>query len=398
MAAHAKWFRPSDAASIMDCPAKLLRTNHLPDETRIDAAWGSVAHELTERILTKGGVASFFIGEVIEHDGFKITVDDEMAEAVTRCVALASITPGEHHIETRVDISRWCPPTDPEGKPLGAQFGTADFASCAPGWLRKKDWKFGKGIKVYAEKNPQMALYALGFINEWDWLYDFQKIEIEIVQPRLDWVDTWVTTKAELMEFGEKIKQRFTLAMTPDAPFGPSEKACKFCKISGSCRAQADYLNSISALAFDDISGDFVNDANTLTVDELVHAWRVRKLYEARLNEVERKLIARMMHNEPVPGLKTVEGTTRRKWKNEEEARNFLHNKMQLDMEVIAPRKLVSPSKIEQRMPPSARQSLEPLWMKPPGRPTLAEMSDKRPAYEVKNLEAFDVVPDDGDE
>lgn len=395
MAAHAKWFRPSSAAQIIDCPASLLHTSHLPDETRYDAAWGSVAHELAERILTKGGVASMFVSEVIEHDGFKITVDDEMAETVTRYVALCSIAPGDHYVETRVDISRWCPPTDPHGNPMEPQFGTADFAACSPGLLNIKDLKGGKGVRVYAEKNPQAILYALGFINEWDWMYDFKKVVIEIVQPRLDSFDQWETTKDELLAYGEYIRERFTLALQPDAPFGPSEKACKFCKASGACRAQADYLNSISALAFDDISGDFENDANVLTVEELVQAWRVRKLYEARLNEVERRLIARMMHNEPVPGLKTVEGTTRRQWKNEVDARNFLHSKMQFDLDVIAPRTLVSPSAIEKRMPPSVRASLEPLWMKPPGRPTLAELSDKRAAYEVKNLEAFDNVVDD---
>lgn len=384
--AHAKYFRPSSAAQIIDCPASLLHTIDLPDETRYDAAWGTAAHTLAERILTQGGVASMFIGEIIEVDGFKIEVDDEMAETVTRYVAVCAITPGDHYVETRVDISRWCPVPD--------QFGTADFAACAPGLLNIKDLKGGKGVQVFADNNPQAALYALGFINEWDWLYDFQKIVVEIVQPRLDWYDQWETTKDELLAFGERIKERFTLAMQPDAPFGATEKACKFCKLSGACRAQAEHLNAISALAFDDITAEFEHDAATLTVDEMVHAWRVRKLYSNRLNEIERKLVQRMMHGDPVP-LKTVEGKTRRRWKNEEEARNFLTQSLQLDLEDIAPRKLVSPSKVEKRMPPQVKKSLEPLWMKPPGRPSLAELTDKRVAYEVKNLEAFDVVEDE---
>ncbi|MES3001355.1 MAG: DUF2800 domain-containing protein [Pseudomonadota bacterium] len=390
MAAHAKWFRPSMAAQIIDCAASLRHTNHLPDTTRIDAAWGSVAHELTERVCTLGGVASMHVGEVIEHDGFQITVDDEMAEAVTRCVALAALTPGEHYIETRVDISRWCPPTDPEGKPLEAQFGTTDFAACAPGWLRMKDWKFGKGVQVYAERNPQMALYALGFLNEWDWLYDFQKIEIEIVQPRLDWIDTWIVSKADLLAFGEYIKEKFTLAMLPDAPFGPTEKACKFCKLNGTCRAQQDHLNAITALAFDDIEGEFEYDPNVLTDPELVQAWRLRGLYNGRIKEIERILIGKMMRDEPLPGLKTVEGKTRRKWKSEDEARAFLTNKMQLDIDAIAPRKLVSPAQIEKRMPLPVKMQLEQFWMKPTGRPTLADAKDKRPAYKPASLDAFD--------
>lgn len=379
-------FGPSKANRIIECPASYRDDALYTGTTRFEAAQGTAAHTLADRILTRGGVASMFIGEIIEVEGHKIEVDDEMAEAVTRYIAWVSLQAGDHHTEQRVDISPWCP--------LPGQFGTSDHAVCAPGRLSITELKFGKGVRVFAEESYQGILYALGFVNEWDWLYDFQKVRIRICQPRLDHFDEWDTTKAHLLEVGVYIKKRFALALTPDAPYGPSEKACKFCKASGLCKAQEQFLNSHNALAFDVIDGEFERPGNVLTVDELVAAWRVRKLYEMRLNEIERRLMELMMHGETVPGLKAVEGKAHRRWKNEAEARAFLIGKLQLLEDKIAPRKLISASKVEKMMPPSVRQSLAEFWFRPPGRPTLADARDKRSPYEVKSLAAFDVVGD----
>lgn len=389
--AHAR-FGPSKAHRVIDCPASLRQDEMHADTPNYHAAYGSVAHELAERILKTGGVASMFIGEVVEHDGYKIIVDEEMAEGVTRYVAWCSVIPGDHFIENRVDISRWTP--------VAEQFGTADFIAARPGHITVSDLKFGKGVQVFAEENPQAILYALGAIGEWNWLYDFKTVTVQIIQPRLDWIDTWDTTVEHLLNRGEYIRERFTLALQPDAPFGPSEKACKFCKAAPTCRALADHLNAQSALAFDVIDGEFETpDTNTLTVEELVHAWRVKKLYDHRMTEIQRHLMNRMIHGEKIPGLKTVEGKANRRWKNADEAMAFLTNDLALSTDLVAPRKMVSPSKVEKMMPPSARSSLDGLWIKPPGKPTLADERDKRPAYDVQSITAFDAIQDDeGDE
>jgi len=386
---HAKFFPPSASDRLLSCPASLKLTQDMPDTPRIDAAWGSVAHKLSERVKKHGGVASMFLGEVFEQEGFKITVNDEMVEAVTRCVAWCAMVPGDVYIEQRVDISEWCPVPD--------QFGTSDFIACRPRHITVADDKYGKGVKVFAEENPQAILYALGAIREHDWLYGFETVSIQVLQPRLDHFDTWDTTVEHLLKRGQEFKARFALALSDNPPFGPSEKACKFCKLNGRCRAQAEYLNASTALAFDDIEGEFqTEDPNVLTDAELVHAWRLRGLMSSRMKEIERILIGKMMRDEPLPGIKTVEGKTRRKWKSEEEARLFLTNKLQLDIENIAPRKLVSPAQIEKKMPLSVKLQLENYWIKPAGRPTLADEKDKRAAYKPASLDAFDAEePDD---
>lgn len=46
----------------------------------------------------------------------------------------------------------------------------------ADGTLDIVDLKYGKGVAVFAEDNPQMKLYALGALSLFDSLYDIQTV------------------------------------------------------------------------------------------------------------------------------------------------------------------------------------------------------------------------------
>ena len=240
-----------------------------------------------------------------------------MVNAVQEYVDWCNDTPGEKYPECRVDISRWCPrpPADLSAVFIPAaafepQGGTSDHAACSPGRLVITDLKYGKGVKVYAENNEQAVLYALGFIHEWDALYEFKEIEIRICQPRLDHKDVWIVSREDLEAIGEYILERFTLALQPDAPFHPGEKQCKFCKASGLCRAQAEYLSEIRALAFDDLDAArvleetptfAVPDPRLLTNDELVEAWHLHGLVKARYDAIEREMMRGLGERRAVP-------------------------------------------------------------------------------------------------
>ena len=73
-------------------------------------------------------------------------------------------------IEQRVDFSRW----------VKDGFGTADCILIADGVLNIVDYKHGKGVKVSAEKNPQMMLYALGSLEIFDGIYDIETVRMTI--------------------------------------------------------------------------------------------------------------------------------------------------------------------------------------------------------------------------
>ena len=84
--------------------------------------------------------------------------------------------PGDHYVEVRVEHTAYCPDVDEFGDPLGQQFGTSDHicVSVAQRTMWIDDYKHGKGVKVYAERNKQATKYALGAIDEYDYLYGFK--------------------------------------------------------------------------------------------------------------------------------------------------------------------------------------------------------------------------------
>ncbi|MFZ2537886.1 MAG: DUF2800 domain-containing protein [Oscillospiraceae bacterium] len=79
-------------------------------------------------------------------------------------------------IEKKVDYSEYAP----EG------FGTSDCSIVYGNTLHIIDFKYGKGIPVSAEDNPQMKLYALGALKDYAMIYGIETVHITIVQPRLD--------------------------------------------------------------------------------------------------------------------------------------------------------------------------------------------------------------------
>lgn len=419
------FFAPSSAPRVVRCPASLLLTAGMPDTQSEDAAHGTAAHWIGDMCLRGNHNTDRYAGCIIAVDElgncefqhelnreqiaedaafghrYIFEVDDEMVYAVQEYIDWCNDLPGEKYPECRVDITDWCP-RDSENVfvPAAAyepQGGTSDHAACSPGLLVITDLKYGKGVKVFAERNEQAVLYALGFIKEWDWLYDFERIVIRICQPRLDHKDVWEVSREEIEEIGRHILERFTLALRDDAPFGPSEKACKFCKASGLCRAQAEYLSEIRALAFDnldevtDLPVFTVPDPRLLTIDELVEGWRAHKLYQARFDAIERELLKAMEDGIDVPGLKLIEARTFRAWKSEEEAELALEM-LGISGEKITKTTLISPAQAEKLLPKAKRGVIQTLVFKPRGGPTLAEESDNRLSYdEVKNAQLGEV-------
>ena len=106
-------------------------------------------------------------------------------------------------IEKRVDFSQYVP----DG------FGTADCILLSGNTLHVVDLKYGKGVPVSAEENPQMMLYALGAYQAYSFLYDIRNIHLVIVQPRLDSITEWECSLEELLEFAEYVKDRAKLAI-----------------------------------------------------------------------------------------------------------------------------------------------------------------------------------------
>lgn len=386
-------FAPSDSGRWMTCPGALLATRDIPNRAGIDAARGTLAHSVGQQWL-EHGKPSHMLHTQHTIEGHCVEVDGEMFDAVGEYVAWCGSLPGKHLVEQRVDFSEYMPIPD--------QGGTADHQALLPGEMVITDLKYGVGVRVDAEENTQALLYALGAFLAWDFVYGFETITIRIAQPRLDHYPQWTVDRARLLEFAEYARERAALCMDPEAPRVPSEKACRFCLIRGTCGARAALLERLADDAFSDrvtpaeqgavlasLERGFYVPARPRPLDlstaHLAAIWRHKPHLSVWLDEVGKELRRRAISEEVVPGQKLVRGLTARKWKAPDEVGATLRA-FRLPEGAVWPRALVSPAQAEAAFVErgmrkvDAEALVDSLVDRIAGPPLLVPEDDKRPA------------------
>lgn len=438
-------FGPSSSAMWLYCSGSLIPNLMAEDDANEDAAYGTVGHEVAEiwlnrmkaaeRSATFQSLIRYYrptelvgtVRTITEGSGrtFEIEIDDEMLAHVETYIEWCLKELGKHngrrwesdiYIEQRVDLSRLMP--------LPRQGGTADFAACRWQLLKVKDLKMGKGVRVFAERNTQALLYALGFFYEWDWLYNFQTIEIGIGQPRLDHWDTWEVTREELLQFAAWVPERARLAWTPGQPRTPGKKQCQWCKVKGDCAAAAKYADDSCDDQFDDlddpdkvtvaydgviegvkysvveqaawaeslVSGAHVPfrgatiDPGELDTEALAKLLPYRSLVEKWFSAIAAELESRALAGEEIPGHKLATGRAgHRKWIEEKAGVQFLRSEGADSFDYMET-KLISPARAIELLrtlgykKKKAEELIDLLVIRPEGRTTLVAVSDERPA------------------
>ena len=338
----------SSAHRWLNCPPSARLEEHFPDEPSPYAEEGTKAHKIAEGIL---------LDKIDEPaDG-----TNEMFEYVSRYVevVLEKWIPGAQlYVEQRLDFSPWVP----EG------FGTGDAVIVSDDVLEIIDLKYGKGVQVSAENNPQLRLYALGAYNEFGALYDFQTVRMTIVQPRLDHVSTEELSLDELLAWGESIKPIAQQAYEGKGEFkaGPH---CRFCKARRTCRARAEYHMELARYEF--------KDPDLLSIEEIAEILKQAEDLAAWAKEIkEHALTLAFRDGVKIPGFKVVEGRSTRKITDEAALAE------RLAAEGYDPFKRVLKTITELEKTVGRKRFAElaaDLIEKPPGRPTLVPESDKRP-------------------
>jgi len=398
MSAIAQRLRPSSAHRWLACPASPSREARVPEggEPSFYAAEGSAAHELAELCFGTGTfkqpeVARKFLGTTFTVEGFDIPVTAEMADAVQRYVDYVLEFPMQWRA-AEYALSM-------EGiLPVG---GTSDMVGIEKDGktLHVFDLKYGQGVKVHAEQNPQLMLYALGALREVEALYDeIERVVVHIVQPRIDHVDTWETTPAELCGFAAHVAQGVERALGAEPPAVPGDH-CKFCSYRAHCGERGEHNLQMIGLSFDDLTEGAEAVAEKLqppaylsTVDlglVLEHAKQIRDW----LGDLEERAMQEIMDGGEVPGWKLVEGRSSRKWNADEEVVIAHCKKKRLKVDQFMPRELASVAGLEKELGKARFVDLEFPFLvdKGEGKPTLAPASDKRPALSFSApVEAFD--------
>lgn len=368
---HAK-LSASGAHRWINCAGSVKAESNQPRGSSRFAMEGSAAHELAELCLTEGVKPFDMVGKTLEGYG-DFPVDDEMAGSIQQYIDYINAIGADITMtEERVDFSDWVP----EG------FGTSDIIAIKGDTLHVVDLKYGKGIKVYAEDNPQGLLYALGAYAMLDLAYDIKHIVISIVQPRIDHIDEWTLTNEKLLAWGNWVSEKASLALTDDAPRTASEKACQWCSVKATCPA-------LKKLTDDAVMGDFDNcdeSPDTLTDEQLAFVLTHKKLIVSWFDAIESLIKERLDGGVGFHGYKLVAGRNSRSWVDAHDADTVLTDLLGDARHVV---KLVTPAAAEKALGKTKAKEIHDLIKTNQGSPVIAPESDKRKAVNV-SLDDFD--------
>lgn len=365
---------PSAAHRWINCTAAPRLEADVEDKGSEFAAEGTLAHAYcTQKLKAFLGLPTedeakeiaelndrYHTGEMDEYtDTYKTIVLEKYnaARAKTKDALLL--------IETRLDFSEYVPDA----------FGTADAIIIADGTMEVIDFKYGKGVKVSAEDNPQMKIYALGAYEKFSFEYKIDRVRMTIIQPRIENFSEWELSVSELMAWTDSVlTPKAQQAYKGDGPQVPGDW-CQFCKVKSSCRALTQKCIEAAKNHPDPklISPDELA-ADVLPMLATVKTW---------LAGVEDYALQQALSGVQLAGWKVVEGRSVRKITDQDGAALALNKAGYKTTEIYKPQELRTITDLEKLTGKKQFAAICGDFIeKPQGKPTLAPESDKRPAID----------------
>lgn len=362
----------SGASRWMTCTPSARLEENFEEKESVYAAEGTLAHEIAElklrkhftepmakgtftRRLNKFKKHELYQDEMLRHTDTYLEYLQELALSMDSAPYVA--------VEKRLDFSK----VVPEG------FGTVDCLMVGGDTLYITDFKYGKGVPVSAENNPQMKLYALGAYFEYSFLYPIKNVHLAIIQPRLDSISEWTLTADSLLDWAKEVEERAKLAWEGKGDFVPGEH-CKFCKAKAQCRARSEQYTALA---------DFGGKKPELLTDEEIGTILEKAIgIEAWVKSLKDHALSVALNGGNVPGWKAVEGRGSRNFTDLDKAFEHLQSN-NIEEAMLYERVPLSVAKLEKALgKKDFRELLEEqgFVVKQPGKPTLVPNSDKRKA------------------
>lgn len=363
---------PSSAHRWMECTPSVRMGFEFESKSSVAAQEGTAAHEKCEWKLRKFNGEDVGPYPVSDYDSEEMEICTDGYEAFVREMLHEAVK--EHggtylYVEQQVHFDNWIP----EG------FGTADAVLVSDDFIHVIDFKYGKGVLVDANDNPQMKIYALGVIQEYGNDYDFKTVKMSIYQPRLNNVSTFEMSVEDLLEWAENtVKPIAKLAYEGKGELKPGEH-CRFCLAAPKCRARADAFSGIekfSVLKPNLLSDEEINEL--LPKLAPVISWANSVIEYAEKEAIAGKQWA---------GFKLVEGRSIRRYTDESKVVEACEKAGYTD---IYKKSLLSITDMEKLMGKKAfAETLGDLIVKPTGKLSLVPESDKRMAVVISTGDEF---------
>lgn len=365
---------PSASERWIQCPASIRMEAQVPPGVESSyAAEGTAAHALAE---IKASLA-FWITTPQAARRARAAWEKEYGKELE----LWDLAEMDRHTDSYVELIRAALELHPNSQLMLEQrmdtgvptcWGTSDAVIVSTEHVEIIDFKYGQGVRVDAEGNSQLRLYALGALDTYgDLLGKTQEIRITVHQPRLDHTSTEVLTPLELRKWRESIIPIAEEALSDNARFGPSESACRWCPASGRCKAQLE----------DVFKQDFEADPETLTPEQVAETLaKVPSIREWLKAFEEAALTMAYSEGVQIPGWKVIMAGGRRSIKDPNGALEAL-SKAGYSSEQVSKKSLVGIGELEKLLGKDGfNDVLGSFVAKSEGRPSLVVDTDKRAA------------------
>ena len=289
-------------------------------------------------------------------DAYAAFVMEQMAEMRKTCRDPILL------VEQKLDFSRWVP----DG------FGTGDACIVSDDTIHVIDLKYGTGILVDAQWNPQIMCYALGLLEDYDGIYEIKNVRMTIFQPRRDNVTTFGLKKEELLAWAENtLRPIAEKAYAGEGEFRAGSH-CQFCTVKATCRKRAEYNLEMARYDFDMPATLDGNEIAAILprIDQMI-SWG---------NDVKEHALQQALAGKHFPGYKLVAGRSVTKYIDDRAVARIVEGAGEDPWEkkvlgVTAMRTLLGRKRFD--------ELLGPYVSRPAGKPTLVPETDKRPALDL---------------
>ena len=306
----------------MNCPPSARLAEYIESKSSVYADEGTCAHELAQYALECWNNGTFYpeIDDIpVPEEILKSPYFNEEMERNVRAYVDFVVdhfydlqkTDGGGPVkglwEAKFDLSKYIPES----------FGSSDATLLSPAVLHTIDLKYGAGVKVSAQQNSQLMIYALGMLGTLSESSrkDIKIVRMSIVQPRLAHYDTFEMSANDLLVWGEKVlKKKAQTAWKGEGAQNIGEW-CTFCPLRPQCRAQ-----------YEAIAEDFEEECEPmLMTDEEITAM-IGKIdqYRSWINAFDQFVYSEAMAGKKWKGYKLIEGRSSRKIMDPDAVRNEL--------------------------------------------------------------------------
>jgi len=353
------------------------------EEASVYALEGTLAHELAEVEIAYATDRLGLDERVRRYNEIRANLlySEELEEEVYKYVdyvldvwreAKQADEFAELMLEDKIDLSTWVP----EG------FGSNDVVILYGETLHVIDLKFGKGVRVKADNNPQLKLYGIGALDKHGILFDVSTVRLTIHQPRIGNVSTFELNAFELNAWGQDfVKPRAAIAFKGEGDFAPGEH-CRFCKAAVRCRALAE--KNLELAKFDFVEPTLLDDL------DLVEIFDKADFFVKWINKVTGYVYNEALGGKAWPGFKLVESRSNRVITNEEAVAfkllgegfkrdEYLNEKLKGLTDLT---KLLGKARFE--------KLIGPHIVKPQGKPALVAKDDPRPEFSSNEKHKLD--------